>query len=84
MTATDFDNRLRELSAMVASPATDLFNAEYERLLIDIKADDADERYDRAARMRTVLMHQAAFLVTEWFNAKRDGAEIPAGGAGAG
>ena len=63
-----FDNRLRELSAMVGSDqSAELFNGEYETLLNDIRRDDdLERRTGHAARMKKLLLIQAGFLMNAW------------------
>ena len=70
MKADEFDSRLKELSAMVGnSQSTELFNQEYETLLNDIKI--LPDHYGMALRMRTLLMHQAAYLMNTWLRLNR-------------
>jgi hypothetical protein len=61
MTANDFDNRLRELSAMTASDqVVDLWSQDYAELLEQVRADgDNDRRTAHAGRMKKLLMIQA-------------------------
>jgi hypothetical protein len=66
MTTQEFDMRMLELQAMVGMPVEDLFADEYARLLDDILADDAEQRHERAARMKALLMKQAQWLMNAW------------------
>ena len=68
MTADQFNGRLKELSAITGSEQSmELFNQEYERLLVDVKADrDAARRYGHAERLKKILLIQAGFLMSGW------------------
>jgi len=73
MTPGQFDSRLRILASLVGSEKTDdLFNAEYEAMLNEIKADDDKERQlQQAGRMRRLVDHQICFQVNQWLQANR-------------
>ena len=73
MKTETFETRLKELAMLVESDQSDeLFNQEYETLLNEIKKDEATlERQEMLTRMRTLLNHQAAFLMNLWLRAKR-------------
>lgn len=73
MKTEDFNTRLKELAMMVGSDQTDeLFGNEYESLLKEIKADEpTPERQEMLQRMRTLLHHQAAFLMSLYLRARR-------------
>ena len=73
MEAAMFNQRLRELSAMTAREnATELWLNDYAELLDQVRADnDKDRRTSQASRMKTLLMHQAAFLMNQWLHCHR-------------
>ena len=73
MKTEEFDTKLKELAMMVGSDQTDeLFGNEYEALLNEIKKDEATpERQAMLTRMRTLLNHQAAFLMNLYLRARR-------------
>jgi len=71
MKTDEFESRLKELSAMVGSDqAMELFNQSYENLLNEVKAQP-EPRYEMFARMRKLLMHQAAYLMKGWIRENR-------------
>ena len=70
MENAEFENRLKELSAMSESLETDvLFNECYESLLADVKG--GPEQFQRAERMKRLLLLQAAFMTRQWIKSKR-------------
>lgn len=78
MEANVFEPRLKELSAMTGSNKTDsLWNATYEELLEEVKADaDSARRYAHALRLRKLADCQAEFLLNEWMRLNRNEAMI--------
>lgn len=73
METKTFEIRLKELAMLVESDQSDeLFNQEYETLLNEIKKDEpTPERQEMLQRMRTLLNHQAAFLMNLYLRARR-------------
>lgn len=73
MKTEEFNTKLKELAMLVESDQSDeLFNQEYETLLNEIKKDEpTPERQEMLQRMRTLLHHQAAFLMSLYMRARR-------------
>jgi len=84
MEANLFNDRLRELSAMTGREnAVELWLSDYSELLDQVRADgDSDRRTSQAGRMRTLMMHQAAFLMNQWlrYHRQNSGPYIMGGG----
>jgi hypothetical protein len=73
MKTEEFDTKLKELAMLTGSDQSDtLFNSEYELLLNEVKKDEpTPERQEMLQRMRTLLNHQAAFLMNLYLRARR-------------
>lgn len=73
METSEFDTRLKELSAMCGSDRTDvLFNQSYEELLTQVKADpDKTRQRTHAERLRRLANYQTEFLTNEWLRLNR-------------
>lgn len=72
MEASEFNERLKELSSMTArEEATELFIQEYGFLLRDVSALPGP-RYEMAKRMKRLLDHQLEFQMNRWLAASRD------------
>ena len=65
-----FESELKQLSVLCErTESTDLFNSSYEELIKKVKG--GPEQFQRAERMKKLLMLQAGFLAREWLRAKR-------------
>jgi len=72
LTDSEFDNRILTLIFLVGTDgAEDQFAEEYEALLGEVKASTGP-RFEKFARMKKLLLHQACFLMCEWLKEKKE------------